>query len=132
MGNAFARAARAAGVMIGMVATAVKAAGQAAGIATKAVARATAAAAKAPPEVATNVYSAAVSTKPVQAARAVSESPHTGVLWAAWRQGLAELGEAFGKATPDSISVSMPGQIGQPTSQDVWHEKGGRGPHIPE
>lgn len=119
---------RAAGVVIGIIAGAGRTAGRAVGT----TARVTAAAAKAPAQAAVHAHSAVVSTKPVQAARGVSDSPHTGVLWAAWRQGLQELGEAFGKATPESISVTMPGQIGQPVSQDVWQEKGGRGPFIPE
>jgi hypothetical protein len=46
------------------------------------------------------------------------------VLWAAWRQGLKELGAAL-KAFPDSIQVpEVVGGIGNPTQMEVSTENG--------
>ena len=94
--------------------------------------RAAAATAKAPVKAAAHAHSAVVSTRAVRAARTAAGSPHAGVLWAAWRQGLAELGTAVSKPLPDSIQVDVPGQIGQPVSMEVYQEKHGHRPYIPE
>jgi hypothetical protein len=58
--------------------------------------------------------------------QAIANDPGAAPLWAAFRQGVHELGAAFGKALPDSIQVDEPGSHGTaPTQMEVFDEKKG-------
>jgi hypothetical protein len=57
---------------------------------------------------------------------AAGSGPPGGVLWAAWRQGLKDLQEVVLTPVPDSMNtVSEPGSITNPTSQEVTMERQG-------
>ena len=62
----------------------------------------------------------------LEAARAVSDSPHAAPLHAAFRQGVKELGDQLGKALPDTPTVEEPGQVARPTQALVTRQMTGQ------
>ncbi len=62
----------------------------------------------------------------LEAARSVSNSPHSAPLHAAFRQGVKELGAQLGKAFPDTPTIDEPGQIAMPTQALVTRQMTGQ------